>query len=753
MKNSHHAFTRSCIAVAIVLAFPADFVLADEVQALTSPNVSEFTLHGQDLNAVNPDYRESSGLNRAGVLGSLDINVVNRNPEGEWFTLQGRNLGLPGIQEGNASYEKQGDWRVGLGYNEITHYAPYTLNTKVGGIGTGTINLNPDFRSNKGLGPEADLSLHRTATSLGATKSITDHLKFNFSIKAEKKEGAVMSSSEGNSLTGLTPANSGVPVAGKTYATTYFAPQPENYQHNQLNASFDYFTKKFQIDGGYYGSFFNNANTALNVRPGQADPAVAGPTLSSQTPWIALPPNNHSQQLYLNSAYHFSDSTHGSFKATVAQGVQDAAFIPNVANSSVLNPSGVAYAPGITNSNLGAVVNTSTLAGRVTSKLNTNLDLMGSWRFENRQDATPIRQYITGGNYNVQESWKRNNGKLELNYRVNDDYRMIGGVDYNQKSMPFAVRTQTHETVAHAELRKSMSETLNGSLLLSHGVRGGGSWNLAPVDLSGATVTFPTATNVAAPIEYSDRTEDKIKAMVDWNPITPLSLQFYYEHNQDKYTSAPEGPASGNYPLTAMGLLNGKTDLFGVDATYMVNKDWKLNGYYSYNQNKTHQNELQTPRPSAGVQTCAGSGVIAAATNTLSSSTTCVPWAADLDMNGQVFGAGVKGRVGTWHLEGKYLLARDATSYNITYTGDNKYSQTAAGAGVLPNTVYLRNRLHLSGVYDYNKDTKIRLDMLVDVLHVNDYTWTGWTFSDGTQVNMAPTQKTYLMGVSITRAF
>ena len=34
MKNSHHAFTRSCVAVAIVLAFPADYALADDVQAL-----------------------------------------------------------------------------------------------------------------------------------------------------------------------------------------------------------------------------------------------------------------------------------------------------------------------------------------------------------------------------------------------------------------------------------------------------------------------------------------------------------------------------------------------------------------------------------------------------------------------------------------------------------------------------------------------------------------------------------------------
>ena len=40
---------------------------------------------------------------------------------------------------------------------------------------------------------------------------------------------------------------------------------------------------------------------------------------------------------------------------------------------------------------------------------------------------------------------------------------------------------------------------------------------------------------------------------------------------------------------------------------------------------------------------------------------------------------------------------------------------------MLPNTVYLRNRLHLSGVYDYNKDTKIRRDMLVDVLQNKRY--------------------------------
>jgi MtrB/PioB family decaheme-associated outer membrane protein len=769
MKNANFVLRRSSIALAVALAFPAGAALADEVQELTNPNVSDVSIHVQDFNRVQPLYRYYSGINQDGATYSVDANVVNRDADGDWLKIQARDLGISGIQELGISYEKQGDWRIGADYNEITKYSPYTINTKVGGVGGNTLNLNQDFQSNQGLGPESSLSLERTATTLSASKFFSDNLKLNFSIKTENKSGEIMSASEAGSRTGLTPANTNgvVPVAGMSYATQYFAPQPEDYKHTQISGSVDYFTKGFQLSAGYYGSFFTNANHGLNITPG-ADGSLSATTnptstvystmAASSVPWISLPPDNHFQQLYVDGAYSFSDSTHANFKLTTGQTVQDSSFIPNIAAGpggvGVFNPAGVIYAPGIVNGNLSGLVDTTSAAANVTSRLAKNLDLLASWRYEDRNDKTPQLAYTTGA-YNVQNSETTNNGKLELGYRLGDGYKLTGAFKYDETKTPppqlpadnaTTWRDEVHEDTESIALRKAMSETINGSLTLAHAERSGGAWTLAPVGLSPTSgATFPTATNVTSPLQWGDRTRDTVKLMMDWNPIKPLSLQAYYEYGRDKYPSSLVGPAQAQvpaYPLTAMGLLTGKTGLLGLDAAYAINQNWKANAFVTYSQNKTSQAEEQTVRGSVP-QTCADT----------SSTTACTPWTADLNLNGAVVGAGVNGMMGPWSLRAKYLYERDNTQYNIGYTDIGQYSQVPVNSGNLPDTTYKTNRLQLSAVYPYSKATTLRFDYIYDVQEVSDYTWAGWTYSDGTKVTQDPHQVTQIFGVTLTQAF
>jgi MtrB/PioB family decaheme-associated outer membrane protein len=759
MKNDNSVFGRSIIAAAVALAFPAGSALADEVQTLISPNTSEVSLRLQDLNKVNPLYRMYSGLDSSGVNGSLDVNLVKRSEDGAWMKLQARDLGLPGIQEFGASYDKQGDWKVGLNYNEITKYAPYTINTKVAGVGTDKLTLNPDWRSSAGLGPESSLKLERTGTSLSGSKLFSDAFKLNFSLKSEDKKGAIMSSSYGSTWNG---ANSATPT--KNYGTMFFAPQPENYRHNQVEASIDYFTKALQLSAGYYGSFFNNASRGLNITPGNnalptlpcnaATCVTAIPAGASALPWISLPPDNRAQQWYVSGAYNFSNSTRLSFKMSKERVTQDDGFIPAYgavtplsgtpvsATYNSMNPPGVPYAAGITNTNLGGVVDTTTYFGMLTTKLTKDLDLLASWRYEDRQDKTPQRNYLDAqastefptGAANEQDSHKINVGKFELSYRLPEGYRLTGGLDFDQKKTPDTMRDEVTDKTIRAELRKSLSETLNGKVMLAHSNRTGGAWELLD------PTSFPTATNVAAPLQFADRKRDKAKVMVDWNPIDPLSLQLFYEHTKDNY---PFTPVGGN---ARMGMTDGKTDLYGLDAAYKISDAWKVNGYYTYNQNKTHQNELYTPRVLP--QTCA---IVPA-----SVANTCVPWQADLDMKGEVFGAGVQGKLASWDIGAQYLYSKDKTRYDIAFNPSYPTAATSSvpsGAGVLPDTVYSLNRLTFYGTYKYSKETRLRLDYINDVRKMDDYTWSNWTFSDGTRVNVAPNQKTQMVGLTLIQSF
>lgn len=311
-----------------------------------------------------------------------------------------------------------------------------------------------------------------------------------------------------------------------------------------------------------------------------------------------------------------------------------------------------------------------------------------------------------------------------------------GGYDFDRKATPKAYREEVTDQTVRIELRKALSDSLNGKIMLARSDRTGGKWDLLDGTPTAGMVTFSTTTGVAAPLQFADRKRDKIKLMADWNPVDPLSLQFFYEYGKDAY---PFTPPSGN---AQMGMADGGTDLVGLDAAFRINDNWKVNGFYSLNQNKTHQNEVYTPRL-AGDQNCTG----VLATNS------CTPWMADLDMRGEVFGLGLNGSVAQWTLGAKYLYSQDTTKYGITFNPAGVGSSVPAGAGVLPDTVYSISRLNLSGGYALSKATRLRLDYVYDLRKMDDYTWANWTFTDGTRVNVSPTQATQLVGMTITHSF
>jgi hypothetical protein len=99
-----------------------------------------------------------------------------------------------------------------------------------------------------------------------------------------------------------------------------------------------------------------------------------------------------------------------------------------------------------------------------------------------------------------------------------------------------------------------------------------------------------------------------------YQPVDPLSLQVFYEFAKDAY---PFAPPSGN---AQMGQTEGRADMFGVDAAFLINEKWKANAYYSRAQNKTRQFAVYTPRINAADQNCKGTTV----------TTMCVPWMAAL---------------------------------------------------------------------------------------------------------------------------
>jgi MtrB/PioB family decaheme-associated outer membrane protein len=756
MRTNSIAPSVSRLIAASALALPAAQALAaDEVQALTSPNQAEVGLRLWDYGTSVPPYqREFSGIS-GGTHGSVDANLVSRGEDGLWYKVSVRDLHLP-TQEAGALIEKQGKWMISYDRDEIVKYAPYTINSKVGGIGTGTVSLNQDFRSSAGRGPLSNLELTRVRNGVAAYLALRPGLRLNLGARVEDKSGAIMSASIGSTRNNALGN-------GKNYSTMFFAPQPQDYRHRQFDASLDYAGKKLQLTGGFYGSYFNNNNLALHITPGyNSIPTVNNTTIPAGNyaiPWISLPPDNSAQQWYLSGGYSFSKQTRLTFKVATALTRQDDGFIPAYGTLTTgygdLNPPGVPYATGITATSLNGLIETRSIASTFTSRFTPKLDFKASLRIQDRDDQTPRRNYLdaaASSEFPSGRPYEPDNErdtvlKADMVYRLPAGFRVTGGYDYQKLHRPGTPRAETTENTLRVELQRAMSESLNGWIIYSYGRRTGGEWELFdPTPSTTTAVSFSTATAVAAPLQFSDRHRGKLRIMADWSPTPKLSGQVYYEHSRDSY---PFVPATG---YARMGMTSSSSELVGLDADLQITKKWHASAYYNYDLLRTHQNELYTPRPSSGDQNCAVSPTRAFTAN-------CSPWQADLALRGMVLGAGLTGRVKKVDLVFNYLYSRDRTGYGITFdplypaNAGGSGSSVPAGAGVLPGTEYSVSRLRLGGSFLLDKATRVRVDYIYDQRKVADYTWSNWSYSDGTIVNVAPNQVMRLVGVSLFHSF
>jgi MtrB/PioB family decaheme-associated outer membrane protein len=738
MKTTQ-VFKQTLLAASISMLFPAMGAWADdEVEELISPNASEVTLKVQNVNEINSLYREYTGLNHEGINGSVDLNLVRRSEEGRWLKLQGRDLGLD-TQELKAEVEQQGDWAVKFGYNQIPHYSTVNVHTAVGGIGSTSLQLPANLWGTGASFSDQHWKTERTATSIGLSKYLSDNLLASFSFKNEDKKGTRLMTSGGN-------APAGGAYGAAFFATQYLTPEPIDNTHQQLEASLGYATDKFQLTGNYYGSFFKNkAGNALFVTPSSTTTQAYNSTNMSP---LSLAPDNQANEFSLTGGYNWSKDTRATFSVGKTFAIQNADFI----SSSLLIPTTAGKPATLTSrTNLGGKVDTTNFTTAFSSRLTSNFSVAASWAYEDRNDKTPRDIYLidyahgnqTTAYTNNPESMTTNRGKLEGVYQFGNGYRLITGIDYDEKRYKGmeeeGYRERTDEETYRIGLRKVMSETLNGAVTLSHSERSGSDWGSTPSIYGDHWI---------APTQFSDRKRDKLKFMLDWSPLQAANFQVVYEHSQDDYSSRTNN----------MGLDKGSADLLSLDASYQITDNWKTNAWYSLGYNQIKQNERQNPRlaPTAAasidnsdnIQTCDGT----------TAGKTCTLWSADLDSKTQAFGAGIFGKLSSRiDVGAQYQYSRDVNQYKIkigsVVAGSAANSPVLSGAGVLPDTLYQLNSLHLFGKYTISKATSVRLDFLLDDRKLDDYTWSQYRYSDGTTVYIKPHQITHLIGVSLTQAF
>ena len=743
-KQQKTSFVRHALALAVLAAFGQ--AQADDSNAIVQLAQPESS-YSIGLGAVSGDSRDRAqfgmynGMRNDDFYGLLDFSLVKRDDAtGTWTILEGSNLGLDSRELG-FTQQRQGDWKVSVNYSGLVRNNPYTINTGMQGAGTTTPTVVR--LATPGTGTDVNLDIKRQRVGMNMEKWITPSLQFEASFKNEDKDGARLFG-KGFACSG-TWVTAGACASSTTQWAILMLPEPINTSTRQLEAKLNFSGEKLNLSGGYYGSFFTNSNGALtpgipsnlNNPLGASTALDAGLRNTLGLP-MALQPDNQAHQFYLSGNYTFTPTTRATFKYAYTHATQNQDFASAGLTGA---PAGVGSLNGELNTSLAQVGLTSRPIPKLT--LNANL------RYEDKKDNTPIALYNVEGptsnpaNFftNSPNSLKKLVGKVEGSYRLPDNYRATVGVDYTSmdRSLPIAttdvaglsaLRGKTEETGYRLELRRAMSDTLNGAIGYSSSKRTGSDWY--SLSTSGACGTFgacygsqvpdtsivSVSANSIFPAMLADRERDKWKLSADWNPTERLSLQFIVEDGTDKNTSAG-----------GKGWRDTGVTLYSVDASFALNDKWKLTGYASHGDQTLHVNH------STGYR-------------------------ADLNNVNDTVGIGVNGKTSEKLTLGANLgYSNDVNHYNQTLDPAASATNVAFlnSSGGLPDVTFRQTTLNLFGKYALDKVSAVRVNLIHQRNRLDEWTWNNngvpFLYSDNTTVSQNPKQNVTFLGVSYSKTW
>lgn len=775
MKNEFHLLP---VAAAILLAFGnANAEVSDEVKELITPS-SSVSIGLGVMNSGNDSKRFSqySGLSsRTSILQDIEINKRN-DDTGLWTSVSARNIGLE-TRELNFTQNKQGKWKYTLDYNEIVRLDPYTIHTGLTGVGTATPTINlistpaipaawasangigfgapfVEGASNGVQGNDVDLKLKRTAFGINAERWITPELQVEIGLRSEDKKGARLFGRVGMaSLQDMKNNPDAVGASANGGWAVLLTPEPVDSSIKTIEGKLNFNRDKLAVTAGYYGSFYIN-------NFGNMTPNIPG-TLNRGTLWtncatvgcstvqqlasapVALPPDNQSHQYFLSGNYAFSNTARSNFKLSYTSAFQNESF-----TAMGLTPS--ASAPG----SLGGIMNTTLLQLGLTLRPSKELSVNSSVRYEDRADKTPLFVYNTSGvannalndttNWNS-GSQKRATVKLDGIYRLPNGYSAMAGIDLERKYSPLPpantalfskqifFRSELTETGVHAELRKSISATLNGAVGFEYKRRRGdeNGWVTTSGTVGNTLIGFnPGAPaivgdaggNYVLPDIYMDRDRTKLRGNIEWDPTEKLSLQTVLEHAQDEFLRAfPSSITPAQVVPVNAGARNIKTDSFTLDSTYQLSEEWKVNGFWTHSYNRWNVNKANFGDDTRNTDETAGFGISGKATS---------DWTVALNI----------------------LSTRDKTTFNNVVASGNVggagniagwTNQTLPG-NYLPTINYRTDKVNLRGTYTLDKSSDLLIGLSYQRFKTDDWQWSyngiPFIYSDNTTVSQPASQ-------------
>lgn len=652
----------------------------DERQKLTTPD-SVVTAGVGNVNRDNGRFGQYLGLHERGSFGIFDVLYSSRDDTpGTWLRLDARNLGLTS-REFLLEHGRQGNWGVWVQWNETPRASQYVVNTRLAGIGTGTQSVNGEaaFR-------DVRLDTLRQAVTAGVEKSLGNGFDAQVRVRSEDKSGSrIFGRSSGD-----------------------FLAEPIDSTISQLDATVGFTGKTYQWNAGYVGSRYDNHVLGLTATGG------AGAAFSP----IALPPGNEGHQIFVSGSYLFSPTTRGHAKIAWGRFTQGDDYI-----------AAPAATPNLTGkTRLDGKLMTKLISASLSTRPIPAFSINANIRLEDRDDRTPSVRYgaapAAGSTFDglyEPRSISTRFARLEGTYRLPAGVSMVAGFEQDNKErfvpsgpvVTVAAREKTEEGTWKLEVRRAMSETLNGTVAYYTSKRDG-----SPLLTSVGFISGLPTSNLVAPFHVADRERDRRKIALDWTPSEALSFQLVADDSDDDYSGRP------------MGLKSGKSRNVSLDATMALTESWQLTAWASHNKSTGTQISQTCTANVANVCTVVGQ-----------------IWSASLGNKGSAGGFAVRGQTKSGIELGLEInRTKDRSSFDMA-------AVYPTGVTPPPASDYSLNRVKLSARVPFDKRISVRTEVGHDRWTTDDWTWSNFVYADGTRVLQNPRQGTSFLAVAVQYRF
>ena len=716
MKTMNQYFALSALAVAMMSLYGQSRADEEVDMARIAKPSSSISIGIGNWSNDRPQMGMYDGMRDGDGYLLLDADLVTRDDStGTWQSLSVRNMGTES-PEIRGEYLQQGRQGVSVEYSQLRRDTPYTINTNLLGIGTEEQTVGTNIATGALTGTNVNLAIEREKIGLNFYKNLAEGLDFKINFTNETKKGD------------RHWGRGGAPE---------FATEPIDWTTRIIEATLGYTGEKLQLQGGYNGSWFENANDLVCSKT------------SVQTCWtttlpyyLSLPMDNQAHQVFLNGNYKFSPTTTGTFRASYTHATQDE-HLPTA------DITGLAWvnAP----SSLDGELNTKMVSLGLSSRPMPNLSVVANLRYHDVQDDTPETRIVQTGSpgttaSNTPMSYTTTTGKLEGTYSLSDGYSVTAGLDYmnqdrtvpvgrvdagvdQERYVPF--RAELDELTYRVQLRKSLSETLNGGISYLHAKRDGSDYIEALHSEPGEGIL----SDAIDPLNIADRKRDKIRLNLDWAPTEKVGLQVNYENGKDEYDGH------------TYGLREGKMWLVSLDASYVINSDWSIDAWVSHDVTEAEQLGWRQ-----GTATQAE-----------------LDKESDLRDTGNSIGLGLKGRLSPKLKVGADLQwTRMRSDYDQVLTdtdgggaGTSNITYLATTGGPLPDITSTTTRIKLFVEYALKKNADLRFDLVHERWKTDDWTWqfsNGTAFqygatTDGTTVVTDPKQNSTFVGARYIHKF